>query len=402
MDKFMHRLVEKHLLMKGFSRFFANNMVDWYYEDFFQVKSPLKKKIWAHKRGFMSYKVDYYHLTEDNFQDFLSDDDYYRMHPINGPFSHWIDDKLTIRYILYPFAEYLPGYYYHLYDGEILRLADCPESYGASADSLVQLLEEKRILAAKEMIGSHGLQFYKLVYNGNEYAVNDRVMPKETFLSMLKTWLDSPGSGYLVTEYLKPCEVFSRIWDQTANTLRLVVIRNKNQSAAVVDSFIRFGTKATGSVESTTLGGVTCRVNIVDGHFGDAKIFENRKILDCPYHPDTKVFIEGYVPHWDEILSKIIEISNYIPHIIYMGYDVVVTDDGFKIIEINSHQGIGFNQSHTPFLKNDLTKDFFNAQLNRIRQEDENRKSMKAYNRFIRFLKKTKHQLSLLFKKKRL
>ena len=117
------------------------------------------------------------------------------------------------------------------------------------------------------------------------------------------------------------------------------------------------------------------------------------------YHPDTGVLIEGYVPRWDEIKAKIVEISNFLPHLIYMGYDVVITNEGFKIIEINSHQGIGFNQTHTPFLKSPLTKDFFNDQLARIRQEDLNRKSNRLVNKLIRFLKKTKHELSLLLKR---
>lgn len=399
MNKLFHHFARKHFLSKGFSTFFADNMSELLHEDLFEVKISLKKKIWALKRSFFSYKIDYYGLTNENYHDFLPDLCYYRMHPINGMFSHWIDDKLTIRYILHPYKEYLPEYYYHLYQGEILRLADCPEKFDSSIESMIELLKEKHALAAKKMIGSHGQGFFKLAHDGDQFFVNDSMVSKEDLVIKLKDWLETMDSGYLVTEFLKPCQVFSQIWEKTANTLRVVVVRNKNQSAAVVDAFLRFGTYATGNVENTTLGGITCRVSVENGHFENAKIIKDRLILDCPYHPDTNQLIEGDVPHWDEIKTKIIEISNFIPHIIYMGYDLVATDDSFKIIEINCQQGIGFNQSYMPYLKDELTKDFFNTQLTRINQENEYLKSRRMINRFITFLKRTKHRLSLLFKK---
>jgi len=108
MSKLIQHLAREHYHRKGFSPFYAEKMPEWLHEDFFRVKAPLKKKLWAHKRGFMSYKVDYYQLTDENYQDFLPDMEYYRMHPINGAFSHWIDDKLTIRYLLHPFKDLPP------------------------------------------------------------------------------------------------------------------------------------------------------------------------------------------------------------------------------------------------------------------------------------------------------
>ncbi len=102
------------------------------YDDIFHnKKTTLSQKIWAQKRGFLSDKISYLGLTEDNYTDYLSDFDYIQLHPINGVYSRWIDDKLTIKFILHPFAEYLPEYFYHIYKNEILRLTDCPNGFGA-------------------------------------------------------------------------------------------------------------------------------------------------------------------------------------------------------------------------------------------------------------------------------
>lgn len=60
---------------------------------------PCEKKIWALQRGFLPSRVKLYGLTEENYHDYLSDIDYYYLHPINNHFAIWINDKLTLKYI---------------------------------------------------------------------------------------------------------------------------------------------------------------------------------------------------------------------------------------------------------------------------------------------------------------
>jgi len=43
-----------------------------------------------------------------------------------------------------------------------------------------------------------------------------------------------------------------------------------------------------------------------------------------------------------------------------MGFDIIATEDGFKILEINSHEGIEFNQYYFPYMKHESTRSFFN------------------------------------------
>ena len=116
MKNLVRNLAVKRLKASGYSSFFAKAAVSNRYEDFFKNKNTtLAQKLWAQKRGFLSDRISFYGLTENNYRDYLSDFDYYRLHPINGPYSKWIDDKLTFRYLLAPFSSYLPEYYYHIY-----------------------------------------------------------------------------------------------------------------------------------------------------------------------------------------------------------------------------------------------------------------------------------------------
>lgn len=160
---------------RGYSSYFAPKIVEERLEDIFNNKTTtLKQKLWAQKRGFLSNKIAFYGLTEDNYKNYLSDFDYYKLHPINGVFSRWIDDKLTIKYVLLPFSVYLPDYYYQIGNDGIIKLMDCPKDYGITIDDIMNLLRAQKCLAVKLIAGSFAEGFYKLSYANNCYYINDK------------------------------------------------------------------------------------------------------------------------------------------------------------------------------------------------------------------------------------
>lgn len=163
--KIFKKLLIRRFQKLGYSSYFAPRVLEQSYQDLFHnPNTTLKEKLWAQRRGFLSDKIAFYGLNEENYRDYLSDFDYWRMHPINGEFSHWIDDKLTIRYLLQSFQPYLPQYFYHLGRSEVLRLVDCPDKLGQSIDSILLLLRDQKHLAVKLLSGSAGEGFYKLQF----------------------------------------------------------------------------------------------------------------------------------------------------------------------------------------------------------------------------------------------
>lgn len=365
MKKFIKAQISKIMQKRGFSPYFSYIVFEKRYKDFFKNNSTsVKHKIWAQRRGFYSHRIKFYGLNEENFHNYLSDFDYLKLYPINGLFSHWIDDKLTIRYLLHPFKEFLPKYYYQLADGELLSLPDCQKFHNQSIDDIFTLLQDVKFLAAKLMIGSKGEGFHKLSYLDNSYFLNDNPISKEDLSQILRGWMRTSNGGYLITEYLRPCQYLKKYWPNTPNTIRVSVIRNKNQEPEMSFAFIRFGTESTGSIDNASMGGIMCEIDIIDGKFSDGKVIIDDQIYDCKYHPSTKKLLEGRIPNWQLIKDKISEISQYIPQVIYMGFDVIATDDGFKIIEINSHQAIGYIQSNTPYFRDNLTAKFFKGLKN--------------------------------------
>ena len=359
--KSIYKRIVIHFMKKsGYSNYFAFQVFQERFDDIFKNKNTsLRQKIWAQRRGFLSDKISFYSLNENNYKNYLSDFDYKKLHPINGEFSKWIDDKLTTKLILHPFSEYLPEYYFHVVNGEILRLFDLPESFKTSINDILEFLKNKNYVAAKKQSGSSGIGFYKLGYESNNYFINNVLCSENEMINLIKQWLKIKVGGYLITEYLTPHSNLRKIWDKTPNTLRLTIGRLPNQAPKIIGLYTRFGTSKTGVIDNASSGGVFCKVNLENGFFYDAKLIENKKIIDCKYHPDSNILIEGFFPNWAPLIQKVIDICSFIQQIKYMGVDVIITDSGFKIIEINSHPSIEFFQYDTPIFNNQTSKNFY-------------------------------------------
>ena len=61
----------------------------------------------------------------------------------------------------------------------------------------------------------------------------------------------------------------------------------------------------------------------------------------------------------DEIKHKVIEISNSLPFLKYVGWDIAITEDGFKIIEANSLTSLGILQRKGGYLDDPRLRKIF-------------------------------------------
>lgn len=343
--KFIHRSFKRWvtycLRKKGYSPYMANEWYDTVRVNLLTDRSAtLWNKIWCYRRGFMPWRLPQYGATKENFRMFLSDRDYMYLHQINNSYKKWIEDKMTLRYVLEPFSKYLPKYYFQIIRREgfpiILPLMDCPSGYEATLDDLFRLLREKGALALKAASGTHGIGFYKLSYSEGNYYLNNGLSSEYEITSIIRSF----KSFYIVTEYVKMHESIKRIYDGSVNTIRILMINKDGYHPQLLDSYMRIGTSKSGVTDNIAYGGVTCRVDINTGAYGGGEQLANHQYTSCNRHPDTDTLIEGVVPHWDVIKETLIKLCTYIAQLEYLGFDVVVTPDSFCILEINSHQDL--------------------------------------------------------------
>lgn len=307
-----------------------------YLNDYKRGKANAFKIASVHLKGWSYSDWSILGITDANRKSYLSTRDYCSLHPFNGVYSSWIDDKLTLKYILdgTKAGGYMPDYYFQLTEnGNVLPLMDVKEEYaGKGVDGIVALLEEKSLLALKLIKGSLGVGFYKAEYRDNAYCLNGEKFTKPEFSNQLRAL-----RGYLVTEYLLPHPEIARFCDKSVGCLRYVIGRMHNGQLQMVYSFIRLGTAKSRFVENYNSGGVLAVVR--DGEFvnGNVLDFSKNKNLVIDRHPDNGVELKGKIPHWSEVEKAARIVADAMPQLTYLGIDFCVTnDDRVKIIEVNS------------------------------------------------------------------
>ena len=307
----------------------------------------LKDKIWAYRHGFLSYRIPQYGITRENHLDFISDFEYKWLRHINGDYRLLFEDKITIKYIVNEFRECFPDYYYHIKtdidENVIIPMMDCPEGYGRDYSDIIRLAKEKGVLALKPDEGSHGEGFYRLKYvkdedpgaddsdGGGTFYLNFDVASEERIINLLS----DTSNQYLVTEYIDNHPQFKAIYDGAVNTARMIVFKEDGVHPVLGNAYLRFGSKQTGAVDNMGAGGIFVQVDIDTGRYHDAKIITHNAIIPCPEHPDTRVPLEGYIPHWDDVKKTVLAVAENIAPLEYFGFDVAITENGIKFPEIN-------------------------------------------------------------------
>lgn len=327
------------------------DMKDWpeLYEDW-------DKCTWMLERGFVPGRKYLFGeaFNENTWQDWYPDFDYFMAHPLNNHFIFWINDKLTLKYMLNTpnLSKYIPDYYLYIEnDGHYSYLMDAPQSIKKDSDFLYNLLIEKKHLALKSNRGSGGKGFFDLSYrNGSIYRNGDEISCNE--FEELKLTLN----GYIVTEFVEQSSEMEEIFEGADCALRIVLYKKVQEKPEdTVDygcmmAYARFGSSRSDLVSNLSRGGLAVRIDWDTGAYqggfrGYKEFWGEEGVKGFPVHPDTGKNIEGEkIPHWDSIKSGLIDICNYMSSLDFFGMDVIVTEDGFKLCEINSAPSTGLGQ----------------------------------------------------------
>ncbi len=331
----------------GYADVTAEDMVSRRLSEFRNRSYPAKVRKIAKRHGFLPSTVLALGITEDNYQDYLSDTDYYKMGPLNGDYHPWVNNKITLKYLLGDLASYMPKYFYEIQEGgSILKLFECPAECDASVAGITKLLQSERSLAIKRLKGFGGAGFYKVFYDEkNDLYVNDVKYTQEEFEKFL-----GGLSNYLILEYLESAGLPAQIYPKTANSIR-VIIGKEDGKQYHISNFIKFGNQESGYVDNLTGGGISCPID-ENGEF----IFGYTKVkgvmVEVDEHPDTHAKLVGKLKEWDEIQEMAQKVMERLPQLTYCGFDFVVSDKGVKILEINDMSGFLTTQKYTPLLKN--------------------------------------------------
>jgi hypothetical protein len=321
------------------------------------VKLPLKKRLWAWRHGFLSKNIVIYNLNRTNVNDYLSDVFRIVNHPFNGIFSDLIDNKLYLPIALHSFKQYIPEYYYLLKKDFCISLTN--KKIQACLDPVINICSHNRALILKPCNESGGRGVFllkkdesgKMLLNGTSENIDSIYK----HLSAL--------NNYIVTEYIEQHDYSRSIFHKSANTIRIMTMWDYEEYVPFIARAVhRFGVESSAPVDNWCSGGLSCSIDLETGEIGKAVSHpKNDHLTWYKFHPDTKHQIEGVViPGWNSIKTQILEMARELAFVPYMGWDILVTEDRFKVIEINSLPDLIMPQAHGPLAKGPRIRKFYN------------------------------------------
>lgn len=263
----------------------------------------------------------------------------------------------------------MPRYFIYIErDGHYTYLMDFDERINKDSDALLNVLKTEKTLAVKPLDGSGGYGFMKLEYRDNEIFANGKKISTHDF-EVMKSRL----KGYIVTEYCLQHSSLTKVWPKSECTLRIIIAKIHDQygggeSHAIV-SYARFGTSISGSTSNLSQGGVGVPFEYESGAFGDFfyryKKFDPNGQIKYEFHPDTHVSLRGIaIPNWEIVKKGIDDMVTYMSTLEYFGFDVIITENGFKICEINSLPQIDYEQVMCgPIWTKQFAKRFFERKI---------------------------------------
>ncbi|MGE0294528.1 MAG: sugar-transfer associated ATP-grasp domain-containing protein [Hyphomonadaceae bacterium] len=318
---------------------------------------PFWQRLRELRHGYLSQSVLLYKLNAENRHLFVSDYQASVKTPdINGVYRVLVKDKLLFDLMtqLFP-ALHIPTH--GVVDRGKLLYGNC----GASQDLvgyISDLLKDRERLVFKPVVGGGGAGIVFVERRGNAYALNQEVVSA----AELAAWLGALENN-LLTDFVTQAPELAHFFPHTTNTIRLLTMWDAD-GPFVASAVLRIGTRASIPVDNGLKGGIAAGIDLATGQVSKAVSFPRHTGQAIWYanHPDTGAQIEGVViPRWQKLLSEMEEVCRRIPYLRYIGWDIVVTENGSKLIEGNHFPGLWPNQAHQPLLADPRVLRFYKS-----------------------------------------
>jgi hypothetical protein len=284
-------------------------------------KVSRKERDWLWSKGFYPLEKRIYGLNQNNIDNYLDYKRYEKLHPINGKFSQLIDSKEFLPVVTNKTTNLTVS----VSNGQI-RYQKNPTKKPLTFGNLHTYFEEGVELACRPH-GKSGGDGFEIVNSDN-----------------FNSWINkikNSRNRYIVTEKIIQNRYASNLFSDSVNPLRIVVMREgKTRTPFIVSVSQRIGTSVSAPVSNAGKGGVIAPVDVETGVLSKGLQYVG-KFAWHTHHPDSGAQIEGaQIPGWDRLIGSIMDEVERMNWLDWGGFDIAITPEGFKIIEINSLPGL--------------------------------------------------------------
>lgn len=314
-------------------------------------------RAWRH--GFMRFHYRLYGLDQGGDpREYVSDLACYLTHDrFNGRYHELVLNKYAFGRLLKLLGAPVPDI-----TGVITRGAFAPLDTArrqTAAEFLRQELRPGQPLALKPIWGYHGYGFFGLARDDGGYRVNGEAAPADR----LAEWIGGLDD-YLVCDFVHQGEFSRRFYPRTVNTIRIVTLWDGDRPF-VARAVLRIGSSRSFPVDNFKAGqgGLSVLIDIENGSLGPGALADaGGKPEWHAHHPETGAPIAGVViPLWRQLRDSVLGYAGRLPFIRNIGWDVVLTDDGFSILEGNPTPGMPVLQVHGPLLADPRVRRFYES-----------------------------------------
>lgn len=298
---------------------------------YFEV--PFFTRLKMNLRGFTADQYVRYDLKNNDISDYISEFERWKSRRINGRYNVIMDDKLIFpeffgRYVNVPknLAWIDKGNVYNLIGGQY------------TASDLCTLLTKYKQLVAKPVYAQgSGRGVHLISWTENGILVNGQKYSSDSLMAAL-----TKLTNYVIVEYVWQHPYSAGLFPKSTNTIRLVSILDDGQ-ASLINAVHRIGVDASIPVDNGTKGALVAEIDMETGLLGRAKTFY--ETTSYTQHPETGAPIQDVqIPHWPQVKEKVLAVAHNFPYIPFMAWDIVITRDGFMVIEVNTSSGVNLFQ----------------------------------------------------------
>ncbi len=304
-------------------------------------KVPFTAKLVYALRGFSAQEYVNYDFAHNDYRKYISELERLNSRDIiNRQYKFILDDKLVFEEVYGQYTN-VPTNYAWVKDGIVYGL----HGNGMNNDNLIDYLKQYRDTVLKWNGKGGGAGTKVIFYHDDKFYVNESECDEET----VKNMFNRKGEAILC-QYIKQSAFEAGLYPHTTNTIRIVCAKKRGEkSAEFITAVQRVGCKDSIPVDNASSGGLVLPIDPESGELGcGIAIHGSPDRVRIPFdkHPDTgEAFVGKKIPDWKELVNQMVDLTNKIPYLYFVAWDILLTDDGYYIIEGNASSGVGIFQT---------------------------------------------------------
>ena len=259
--------------------------------------------------GFTPDQYVLFDLENNNPKNYISRHEEIKMRAVNSPFKQIVNNRIVS---IEAFSHYVKVQrLFGRIDNEGRLISNCRELRHLS--DLDSLLEQQGTLLFRK---TWGRQHRKISKQDGVYSFEDgRIFSDWEWLKRLRNWR--------IFEHVTPHAYLGDLQNRIPPTIKIIVFRDPKST----EWKIAFAVHRT----SSSAGRLTSKVDLETGTLSNPiRLSTSDEFF---VHPDTLVPFEGLeIPHWQKIKDDIIAASSNFHFLYYLVYTIVVTEDGFTVV----------------------------------------------------------------------